>query len=549
MPQDSTASLTLATGGDVLLQSLATCGIRTIVGMPGTQNLAIYDALNRAGSTFDHYLIRNEQAATMIAAGYARASGRLAAALTVPGPGATNASTGLADALNDCVPVLLVTGGIERELMLRDPTKLFHGMDGGRFFQAIARMYRCPQNAAEIPEAVADLYRAMTGVRPGPAVLEVPPDVAAERTAVEPLRRPPTDGVSAPTPDPTSVMATARSVGEMRRPAILVGGDCIAADACPALRRLAERLAAPVLHSRLGKGAFSDSHPLNFGNSRHQRAREVLRAADGLIVIGTRLTQIDTRNWKLPWPARIVQIDRDVRELGREMPIAAGIAGDLNAALASLCDELAPRNSGEWGSALSEIRAGWRQPRVPILSDIRDALGSRDILACDVTSLSYRVFDQYPITEPRTVIYPCHFVTMGYGFPAALGAKLAQPDRHVVALCGDGGFLMSIPELATMAQYGIAVVVVVVADGALTAIRASQDAHYGGRAIDVAFPTPDFVQLAGSFGIHASRVDSVDQFPKLLAHALQTRRPALIEVAMHSHRAAIEAQIPWLHGE
>jgi acetolactate synthase-1/2/3 large subunit len=535
------------TGGQLLLKSLDAVGIRTVFGMPGTQNLAIYDALHSMGGRFAHYLVSNEQAATMMAGGFARVSGRIAAALTVPGPGATNASTGVADALNDCVPLLLITGGVDRPLARRDRSKLFHGLDGDGYFRAISRFYACPQTAAEIPETVAAAYRAMRGVRPGPAVIEIPPDVAAESSDAAPLDGP-VAVPDAPAPAGADLHAAISAIRALRRPVVWVGGDVMASDACLEACRLAEHLGAPVIHTRLGKGAIADDHHLNFGNSRHFRARQVLTEADGLISVGVRFAQIDTRNWTVPIPACHVQLDRDPRELGRELPAQVGVAGNLRESLEAIRSGL-PSGSSEWDRRLREIRAAWVRPRVPVLAEIREVLGRSDILVCDITSLSYRMFDEYPVYEPRTVAYPCHFVTMGYGFPAALGARVAHPDRHVVALCGDGGFLMSMGELSTMAQYGIAAAVVVVCDGALTAIAASQKLHYGGRTVDVGFPSPDFVALAASFGIAGYRATRVEQLPDLLRHVLHQGKPGLIEIGMATRREEVEGQIPWLHGE
>ena len=174
-------------GGDILIQCLQAQGVRTIFGMPGTQNLGIYDALHRASGGVQHILARNEQAASMMAGGFARATGEVGVALTVPGPGASNASTGIGDAFTDCQPVLLITGGVERAIRHRDRSKMFHGLDQEQFFRPITRYFGCPQSVAEIPEVVHTAFSAMWAGRPGPAVLEIPPDVALEPCEALPL--------------------------------------------------------------------------------------------------------------------------------------------------------------------------------------------------------------------------------------------------------------------------------------------------------------------------------------------------------------------------
>jgi acetolactate synthase-1/2/3 large subunit len=536
------------TGGEILLECLKAQGVRAVFGMPGTQNLAIYDAFHQAGGGISHYLVRNEQAATMMAGGFARASGEVGVALTVPGPGASNAATGIGDAFTDCQPVLLVTGGVERFMQHRDRSKMFHGLDQQSFFRPIVRYYGCPQSAAQIPQVVRAAFSAIWAGRPGPAVIEIPPDVAAEDGG-QPCIPDRFARRFDRTPDATDVRRAAALLRDSARPAILIGGDVIASGASATVERLATRLGAPVLHTRLGMCALPTSFPLNFGNSRHKRAKSVLTAADCLIAIGVRFTQIDSSNWRMPTPPRLVQIDRDAAEIGRELPATAGVVGDLSPAIEAIETELGDRSVDGWGDQLAAIRAGHRPPRRPVLSDIRDVLPATGIVACDVTSLTYRGFDEFPVSGPRTYLYPCHYVTMGYGLPAAIGAKVACPDRPVVAFCGDGGVLMSIGELATIAQYRIGVVIVVVNDGALLAIKASQIKHYDSRIIDTELVNPDFVGLARSFGLNGRRVADLAEFRSVLSECLSKNAPTLIEVPLADHQAEIMQQIPWLSGE
>ena len=537
------------TGGDILLECLKAQGVRAIFGMPGTQNLALYDAFHRAGSGIRHYLVRNEQASTMMAGGFARATGEVGVALTVPGPGASNAATGIGDAFTDCQPMLLVTGGFERFMNHRDRSKLFHGLDQESFFRPIVRYFGRPQSASQIPQAVRAAFAAIWCGRPGPAVLEIPPDVAAEDGGNPCI---PTRIVARfdRMPHPAAMQQAAALVRAARFPAILAGGDVIASNAMPAIERFAARLGAPVIETRLGKGSLPSDSPLHAGNSRHKRAKQVLAECDLLVALGVRFTQIDTANWRLPLPATLIQIDRDPSEIGREFPVAAGLVGDITPTidllLQLLGDEQPNSRSNE---RFASMLRGFKRPPVPLLSDIRAALPRGAILVSDITSLSYRGFDEYAVSGPREFLYPCHYVTMGYGLPAAIGAKIACPDRSVVALCGDGGVLMSISELATAAQYAISIVVVVVVDEALLAIKASQQKHYGARYIDTDLPPPDFVALARSLGITAFRAEAVAQFPNLLSHAIALGKPVLIEVPMASSAPEIMQQIPWLTGE
>jgi len=541
------------TGADILLRSLRAQGVRAVFGMPGTQNIALYDAFHRSGEGIAHYLIRHEQGATMLANGFARASGEVAAAFTVPGPGAANAATGILDALTDCVPVLLVVGGYERAIAGRDRTKMFHGLDQEAFFRPIARYFGRPETVADVPGIVEEAFRAMFAGRPGPAVIEIPPDLA-----VEPAKRDiaPAHFVPRPTQPPparSEILAAAASIRRMRRPAMIVGLDCAESGACAQVQRLAERLQAPVVYGRRGKGVLSDDHPLVAGFTRSKRAAALLGRADGLIAVGCRFTQIDTLNWTLKLPPTIVQIDRDRKELGREYPIAAGICAGLGTALEALCDEFDASSADidrEWIASARTNHIAWRnEPTIPILDEIRQALPAGGLLSVDITATGYNCFDRFPVPDARSLIYPCHSVSLGFAFPAAVGAKLAVPERPVVSLSGDGGFLMGCFELATAVEQRVSVVAVVVKDNCLSAIKGSQEQAFDGRSIDVDMHAPDFVKLAESFGAHGAATDNISELPRLIREGLARKGPTVIEVKMEKRVDEMIHVIPWLHGE
>jgi acetolactate synthase-1/2/3 large subunit len=541
------------TGGDVLLRCLRAHGVRAVFGMPGTQNIALYDAFHRSGEGLAHYLIRHEQGATMLANGFARASGEVAAAFCVPGPGAANAATGLIDACNDCVPVLLVVGGFDRSLAGRDPTKMFHGLDQKTFFRPFTRYFGRPRSADEIPAVVTQALEAMFAGRPGPAVIELAPDVASE-----PARQfappPPAAERSAGGDIPRQqILKAAARIREMRRPVVWVGADCAATNATGAVRRLAERLGSPVVYGRRGKGILSDSHPLIAGFTRSKRVAELLRQADGLVAVGTRFTQIDTHNWTLTLPPAIVQFDRERHELGREYRIAAGVEGDLQYALDRVGDELdwmAPGVDPDWQMRARQVHDEWRAaPPIPVLGQIRQALPPNGIISVDVTATGYECFDRFPVDDARSLIYPCHSVALGFAFPAAIGARLAQPDCPVVSLSGDGGFLMGCFELATAVEHNVGVVAVVVKDNCLTAIQGSQQQAFEGRMVDVQMKSPDFAALARSFGAHGASTSNLDELPELIRAGLGRPGPTVIEVRMEDRVDELISVIPWLRGE
>jgi len=338
---------------------------------------------------------------------------------------------------------------------------------------------------------------------------------------------------------------------QMQRPVIWVGADCGGSRA--EVARLAELIGAPVIYGRRGKGVLPDDHPHVVGFSRSRRAADVMSEADGLIAVGTRFTQIDTRNWQLPLPGRIVQFDRDPRELGREYPIAAGVAGALGSSLAAAAARLAEGpavSAEEWRAKTLALHQAWRSlPPAPVLGCIQQSLPAEGVLSVDVTATGYSCFDRYPVIGPRSLIYPCHSVALGFAFPAAVGARLSCPDRPVVSLSGDAGFLMGCFELPTAVEHRVTVVAVVVNDGGLTAIRGSQIQAFSGRTIDVSMRSPNFALLAESMGARGLRTRRVEELPALIAEGLARSGPTVIELMMEDKVDELTAAIPWLHGE
>ncbi len=531
------------TGGEILVECLKAQGVRDIAGMPGNQNIWIYDAILQRGG-IAHRLIRNEQGATLIANGYARASGEVGVALTVPGPGSTNASTGVVDAYTDSVPVLLVTGGTEVAFDGRDRSKCFHGLDQEAFFAPITRAFERPASIDEIPGAVERVFKALRACRPGPAVLELPVDVASATgnadipSFIEPEH---------PTVDETALRRAAEAIAGFERPVILAGKNVSDAEATDTLRTVAETLGAPVALTRLGKGALSDRHDLNVGHCSAKAARAVYAEADGLIAIGCRFTQIDTRGWSLPLPERCVQFDPDPKELGREHPIECGVEGHLRDSLAALAPLLEVHN-GTWSDRCRSIRKEIVESRPPLelVDHVRNHVDDDAIFSVDVTSVGYRTFDELPIYGPRDFLYPSHSVTLGFALPAAIGAKIACPDRQVIAVCGDGGYMMTAFELATAVEHSLDLTVIVSNDGSLSAIRGAQANAFDGRVIDTDMHVPRIADGATATGARGIRVDDPARFGAVFDDTFGLEGPTVIEVMLQEQRDAIIKRVPWL---
>ncbi len=535
-------------GGDILIECLKTQGVSAVFGMPGAQNIQIYDSLLRQGTgSINHFLVRHEYAATQMADGFARATGEVGVAITVPGPGASNASTGILEAFTDCVPVLLITGQSHSDSYKRHPSKMFHGLDQMRFFEPLTKYCAIAHTVSAISVVVENAFRAMRNGRPGPTVLEFPVDVL---TGEGDVRIPPrVERTELSPPDDTSLSAAVDKIRDAKMPLIFAGSAVIHANARNELRLLAEKLNAPVIVSRCAKGALSEDHPLALQVCYGFLGQEVLKHTDCLIGIGPRFTSIDSRSWSMQLPQTFIQIDEDENEIGREYPCEMGVVGDLKLTLQALIEDISTDQNG-WDAVLPQLRAKFdTQPPLPIIHELQDVLPRDTIYSIDVHSLGYASFAEFPIYDPCTFLYPNIGVALGYAYPAAIGAKVAYPDRPVICFSGDGGFLMGAMEMATAMKYGINVVAIVVNDDALSAIKGVQAKEFEGRTIDTDLCNPDFVEFAQSFGVYARKVENLEDFKSTLRDALAAEKPALIEVVMREHQDQIIDSIGWLKAD
>jgi acetolactate synthase-1/2/3 large subunit len=521
---------------DLLVRRLRDLGVRHVFGYPGGQLTPLYDALYREPA-IRHILARDEQAAAFMADGYARATGRPGVCLAVCGPGVLNAATPLATAYTDSVPVLLISGQI--------PTS-GRGLRSGYYHEndqvaACSTLTKQALSVDSVTDLVPQLDRAFTTLlqgRPGPVLLEIPLDV--QRSECPDLALPPLPQPAVPPrPEAADIVKLAQLLGTWRRPLLLAGGGVISAGAEGLLGRLADRLGAPVFTTLQGKCALSSEHPLKMGLAWHRATSDLTNMgplisplfaqADGLLAIGCRFTQASTGNWTLTPPPALAQIDIDPQELGRHYPVTLGIAADAALTLQLLLEALPAQDRAPWAPPAA-AREPWRLPGLDLLGPLRQALPRDAILAADITRLSYIMLSEFPVYEPRTFLHPAGFVAMGFGLPAALGAKAAFPQRTVVTVAGDGCFLMSGMELATAVQEKLPVIVILVNDNSLTLIKAIQQRRYESRFLGVDLRNPDFGLFAQAFGVRSWQVDSDDAFTRALRAALELGETALIEV-------------------
>ena len=530
--------MTRMTGGEALVKSLYREGVRVVFGLPGVQIYHTMDALaQEPGIRF--ITTRHEQATTYMADGYARAGGGVGTALVVPGPGLLNASAGLGTAYAASSPVLVVAGQVERDLIGVGRGALHEINDQLEAIRPVTKWASRVLDPAQVPAAVSEAFHHLRTGRPRPVELEIPPETMAEVAEVE-LREPGEHG--RPAAPQESILQGARILAEAANPIIWAGGGVISSGASDALRQVAEHLQAPVVTSTEGKGALSDRHYLCLGVPRgltsswapDDSLRELVQKADVVLAVGTRFVIAP----RVLDGQQVVQIDVDPEEIGRNYANTLGILGDARRSLEEFHTALATMTPARPSrrEELEPIKTARFDPSKQVeplgsfVRAIRAAMPDDGIFVADMTQVSYhgRVF--YPVYEPGTYLTSSYFGNLGFAYPTALGAKVAQPNRAVVAVCGDGGFLYNSQELATAVQYGINAVVIVFNDNAYGNVLRDQITRFEGRTIGANLHNPDFVKLAEAYGARGVRVEGPGPLESALREALATDAPTLIEV-------------------
>jgi acetolactate synthase I/II/III large subunit len=520
----------LMSGGDAVVRSLIAHGISTIYCLPGVQSDHLFNAMFDAGDALSVVHTRHEQGAAYMALGSALATGKPAAYSVVPGPGFLNSSAALATAYSTGARVLALVGQIPS-----------HGIDKGhgllheipdqigilRKLTKWAERVGTPQAA---PGIVARAFQELRSGRPRPVGIEVPPDMLAARAEVE-LQPPlPLDG-AAPL-DEDAIAQAADLLAKAECPVMFVGGGAL--DAADEVRALAERLGAPVVSYRRGRGVLDDRHPLS---QLLPGGHALWAKADVVLAVGTRL-QLPLDAWGTDDKLALIKVDIDRDELDRIRAPRIGLVGDAAAVLARIALHLthlpATRPDRIALSRTLKERVGADVsvlgPQLGFLRAIRDVLPDDGVLIDELTQVGYSARAAYEARKPRTFISSGYQGTLGWGVATALGAKHALGDVPVVALSGDGGFMFNVQELATAVRHRIPIVVIVFNDGAYGNVRNMQKSLHGNRLIGTDLANPDFVRLAESFGIAGRRVADPDGLRRALEQCLAANEPALIEV-------------------
>ena len=538
------------TGAQILCRALLEQGVDTLFGYPGGAIMPFYHALPEYAG-LRHVLVRHEQAAAHAADGYARASGRPGVCVATSGPGATNLVTGLATAHMDSSPVVAITGQVSRAMMGRDA---FQETDIIGITQPITKHNRLVEDVEELAEAVAEAFHVASEGRPGPVLLDVPKDVQNQKTewtGGQADRR--TGARMIPPARPGAFAEAARLVAAAERPLIMAGHGVLLANAAAELLAFAERTGIPVITTLLGISGFPESHPLHLGMPGMHGEVHVNRAiqqADLIIGLGLRFDDRVTGNLTgFARGAKVIHVDLDASEIGKNVPVEIGLVGDVREVLAALLAILPARSCDSWRAEI----AGFVRPRresfrgglspEAILETIESEAGQRCTIVSDVGQHQMWIAKLYRYQRPGSHITSGGLGTMGFAVPAAMGVALARRGEPVWAISGDGGFQMNMQEMATMVQEGIPVKMGIFNNGYLGMVRQWQQFFHGRRYSATPIWSPDYVRLADAYGIAGWRVESATGLEAAVRAANAEPGPAVVEF-MIEQEANVYPMIP-----
>lgn len=530
-------------GANAIIKALEKEGVEVIFGIPGGVSIPLYDALY--DSKIRHILVRHEQAAAHAAEGYARVSGKVGVCSATSGPGATNLTTGIVNAYMDSSPIVALTGQVATSLLGKDS---FQETDPVGITMPATKHNFQLSTAEEIPEVIRKAFLIASTGRPGPVLIDMPKDILEKeakfkfpKTVYLPGYKPTVEG------NPKQIKKAIEMLLKAERPLMLVGGGVIIAKADRELLKLAETLMTPVATSLMGKGAFPESHPLSLGViGMHGRkaGNYAINDADVILAIGCRFSDRTTAMVSCFAPdARIIHADIDPAEIGKNVRVDLPIVGDaknvLSRMLKLLKTKLKKDKESEWTRKIArykkEFSPKMNYNNVPIkpqkiIKEIMNVLTADDIVVTEVGQCQMWAMHYLERTKPRTFISSGGLGTMGFGFPAAMGAKVAKPENNVIDIAGDGSFLMNSQELATVVVEDIPVVAAVFNNRFLGMVRQWQELFYDRRysAVDLG-NSPDFVKLAEAYGAKGIRVEKPKDIAPAVKEAFTSGKPTVID--------------------
>ena len=527
-------------GAEILLRCLIQEGVERIFGYPGGAVLPIYDSLY--SSALQHILTRHEQGAIHAADGYARATGKPGVVIATSGPGATNLVTGIATAHMDSVPLVCITGNVATSAI---GTDAFQEADITGITMPITKHNYLVRDTKDIPRIVKEAFHIASSGRPGPVLIDIPKDVANRKVRFQSVDRISLPGYN-PTlkPHPLQVERLVKAVAEAKRPVILAGGGVVSSGADQELIQFAEQARIPVTTTLMGIGGFPGKHPLFMGMPGMHgtyAANQALLECDLLIGIGARFDDRVTmgRVDKFARKAKIVHIDVDPAEIGKTVETYIPLVGDVKLVLEAANAKVSPSQSEAWLKQIDEWKTAHplsykkhSNTLMPqwVIELLYESTGGDAIVTTDVGQHQMWVAQYFHFEQPRSLISSGGLGTMGFGFPAAIGAQVAHPERTVISVNGDGGFQMNAQELAVVAIHDIPVKVAIINNQCLGMVRQWQELFYENRYSHIDLSgSPDFVKLAEAYGVLGLRATNEEEAKEAWQKALDHRGPAVVD--------------------
>ena len=535
---------------EAVVQALENNGVDFVFGLPGVHNLPLFDAL-RSSSRIRTIIVRNESGASFMAQGYARTRWKPGVCLLAPGPGVTNAMTGIAEAYVSSTPLLVLAGGIQQASFGKG---VIHEVDHQSLLASITKWRGMADSFEEVLPLLEKAFDEATTGRPRPTFLEIPLDVQSSQG--EP-QVPKPKAVTRTTIEPAKVSLAARLLLGAERPVIIAGGGVLSAQASALTCSLSEKVGVPITTTITAKEVIPDASPLSLGLLNDEVAWKIVSEADVLLALGCRFAQRSTSAWSLRLNGKLIHVDIDPSEIGKNYPAELGIVGDVGDFLSPLLKEVDGRERQpsegrlrEIGELKAERNARYEEkltsdevPLKPqrVMKELSEALEGDVVVTFDSGNNAWWPMMFLESKEGRRFLFPSGNVSMGFSLPAALGARCVA--EKVVCVTGDGGLMMQLAELATAIQEGLDVTVLILNDGGYGAIRHYQRYNFGERYIGVNLHNPDFARVAEAFGAEGVRVDTPRDLESQLREALRSRRVTVLDVRIDRQEVALPGWI------